>query len=322
MEEPQAEQRPFEVLRTLPVHATPAQEDSAIQSIYNKHSAERVHVSDSITWPDFTKEPQRNAINDTLPTYYRETFLSRDTVFNSEYHIGRLGVAGDPIPYTIRTDNVLSSVIIVSTLIMLFCVRRASRFFSFQYRNFFRIVRNDSMLVKEAASDTRNLIYISLYGAMILSLVFFSFTKEYVAETYITYSEYTLMAIYMAEIAGYIFGEILLQRGVNSVFFPRQLCEQYVATKLLLSSTLGIILTPLLLLIAYFGLETQDAILYSLVAIILTKICAFYKAFLIFFRKKSLCLPYFLYLCTLEIVTTLIAWGIMMVTANFLKVNY
>lgn len=45
-----------------------------------------------------------------LPQYYREGFFSKDSLFHPELPGGRFGVAGDPVPYSIHNDSVITSI--------------------------------------------------------------------------------------------------------------------------------------------------------------------------------------------------------------------
>jgi hypothetical protein len=85
---------PAQVLKWLPDGATPEQQDSAIQR--NIHPAS-VHWS---TMPDTLHLPGQQAgrsfKNVILPTYYKESFFSKDSMFHPELPGGRLGVVGDP----------------------------------------------------------------------------------------------------------------------------------------------------------------------------------------------------------------------------------
>jgi hypothetical protein len=41
----------------------------------------------------------------SLPQYYRESFFSKDSLFHPELRGGRMGVSGDPVPYSVSGDN-------------------------------------------------------------------------------------------------------------------------------------------------------------------------------------------------------------------------
>lgn len=321
-EELQIERHTYEELSKLPANATPAEEDKLLQSIYSKPQRRESIPDTTQTAQDSIARLQTEQSADSLQPFYLESFFAHNNPLYSETEAGRMGIAGDPIPFNMRSDNVLASIVIISTLLLIFCTTRASRFFSFHYRNFFRLTREDSILSKESSSDLRYLLYNVFHATIILSLVFFFYTKEHISETYITHSEYTLMGIYLAEICMYLIGQHLLQRTVNLVFFTKKQCQQWSVANMMLLASMGVMLAPLLILLAFFGIKTQNALIYIAIVVILVKISTFYKVFLIFFKKFGATLQYFLYLCTLEIIPLLLLMGLMLLTANYLKVNY
>ncbi len=257
-----------------------------------------------------------------MPHYYKETFFSKDSLLIEETHAGRYGIAGDPLPYSLRTDDIITSILIAGILLLMLSIKRTLRFFSFQMKHFFRTMRENSALERESASQLRYLVFMELHTAVILSLVFYFYAKEKISETYITLSEYTLMGCFLAVMILLICFEHILQTVVNNIFFSAAEQRQWKTTKMMLTASMGMLLTPMLLLLAYFGLSVNDTLLYTVFVVLFVKILLFYKCFKIFFKKKSAFLQIFLYFCTLEINPMLVAWGILVFIANFLKVNY
>lgn len=291
--------------------------ESEVSSTKTNHWPVKV---DSLLRPDQGKKIEVKV--NPLPKYYKDSFFAKDSLLHSELQGGRYGIAGDPVPYTVHTDSMLTSVLIFSTLVLLFCVKRSSRFFAFQIKNFSRVVRSDSILERESASEKRYLILAHLHTAIILALEFYFYTKAMIAETYITYSEYTLMGIYLGGILGLFVVENILYASVNNIFFKPRECQQWTTVKMMTTAWAGILLTPMILLVAYFGLSTENSLIYTLSVIIFIKLLIFYKAFLIFFKKRGAFLQNFLYFCTLELIPPLLLWGILVTVANYLKVIY
>lgn len=303
----------------LEQHVLQAPDDSVAQSIYDTKSHWPVKV-DTLLSPDLGKKIEAKV--NPLPKYYKESFFSKDSLLHSELHAGRYGIAGDPVPYSVRNDNVLTPILIFGILLLALCIKRSSHFFSFQIRNFFHVIRTDSSLERESSSEKRYLVFAEIYTALLLAIVFFFYTKEYISETYITYSEYALMGIYFGGILGLFLFQHVLQSAVNNVFFTPSQCRHWTTTQMMLTTWGGILLTPVLLLMAYFGLSVENSLIYTLIVIIFIKILLIYKCFQIFFNKKGDFLQIFLYFCTLEVIPPLILWGILVMTANYLKVNY
>ena len=84
----------------------------------------------------------------------------------------------------------------------------------------------------------------------------------------------------------------------------------------------GIVLFPLVLLLSYFDLSMESAIIYMAIVLILVKILTFYKCFVIFFRRNSGLLQNILYFCALELTPLLILAGLMVMIVDNLKINF
>lgn len=301
-------------------HVLQVTADSAAQAIYETSTSHWPVKVDSVLRPDQGKELKAEV--KPLPKYYKDSFFARDSLLHSEIQGGRYGIAGDPVPYTVRGDNVLTPLLLFSVLLLMLSVKRSSRFMLFQLRNFFHLVRSDSSLERESAAEKRYLLFAEVYTAFVLTLVFFFYTKAYIAETYITYSEYTLMAIYFAGMLGLLAFEYIMQTAVNKVFFTTNQCRLWTTSRMVIISWMGILLTPMLLLLTYFGMSIENALIYTAIVLILMKMMLIYKCFLIFFNKIGHFLQFFLYFCTLEVIPPLVMWGILVTIANYLKVSY
>lgn len=78
----------------------------------------------------------------------------------------------------------------------------------------------------------------------------------------------------------------------------------------------------MVMLSVYFNLSLQTTIVYTSVVVILVKLLAFYKSYLIFFRKTSVVVQSFLYFCALELMPLGSLWGVLVLTDNYLKINF
>lgn len=300
------------------VHTTA--KDSARMALYSSHVNHWPVKVDTFLMPH--EELKYGVRVEELPKYYKETFFSKDSLVSDDVHAGRYGVAGDPVPYSLRTDDILTPMLLFFVLMLTMCVKKSAKFFAFQIRNFFRKVRHNSSMERESAYEVRNLVFMEIHTVFILTLVFFFYAKEYISGTYITNSEYILMAIFFVEMLSVAALTQCLQFSVNKVFFDERQQELWLTNKMMLTACIGILLTPMLMFMAYFGLSVKDTLVYTVGVIIFVKILLLYKCFQIFFVKKNAVLQNFLYFCTLEIVPLIIMWGILVFTANFLKVNY
>ena len=105
--QPAKPQTPYQVLRLLPKDATPAQQDSAIQAWFQPGEIHYSSRPDTLHLPGHDIGKSLKDVN--LPQYYREHFFSNNSFLHPELDGGRFGVAGDPIPYSTKNDNIITS---------------------------------------------------------------------------------------------------------------------------------------------------------------------------------------------------------------------
>ena len=316
---PAKPQTPYQVLRLLPKDATPAQQDSAVQAWFQPGE---IHYSER---PDTLHLPGQSAghsLTDVdIPQYYRESYFSNDTLYHPELDGGRLGVAGDPIPYSIRNDNIITSLLLSSFVISIMAYSASRNYFLRQIKDFFYPVRSVKNF-SETAGELRAQLFFLLQTCMLLAMIGFFYTQEYIANTYIVSDEYLLVAIYFGVIVAYFAIKAGAYAAVNTVFFDSKRNEQWQHTTLFLNGVEGILLFPAVMTIAYFDISSTFIYYYLVGVLVFVKLLTFYKCFVIFFKQNELYLQIILYFCTLEITPLLALWGAIGVVANALKVNF
>lgn len=102
---------PRKVLSWLPRNATPAQQDSMIRAHIKPSEIRWSTMPDTLHLPG---HPAGKSFRDvSLPQYYRESFFSKDSLFHPELRGGRMGVSGDPVPYSVSGDNFVTSLLLL-----------------------------------------------------------------------------------------------------------------------------------------------------------------------------------------------------------------
>ena len=310
---------PKEVLSWLPYDATPEQQDSAIQAHFKPDS---IHWS---TRPDTLHLPCHSVGKDVrivdLPLYYRESFFSQSPSYHPEMPAGRPGVAGAPVPYTIASDDLLTSLLL--GCFILGCVAFAqSRDFIFrQVKHFFRVRNEGTSEIAETTGEIRFQIFLALQTSLLYAILFFLYLRHLRVETFIA-EQFVVIGILTGLVAGYFLLKAFAQWFVGWVFFGKRKNNQWLKSFLFLVSSQGVLLLPLVMLQAYFQLTVKSSIIYVGIVLGTTKILSLYKTHLIFFRQKGQFLQFFLYFCALEIVPLFALWGVLTIASNYLKINF
>lgn len=311
---------PAMVISWLPRNATPAQQDSAIQSRFKASEIRWSQRPDTLHLPGHDKG--HNMLDVQLPQYYKEGFFSKDTLFHPELPGGRYGVAGDPVPYTIHNDNIITSLLLVCFVLTLISLSNTSHFIISQAKKFFYTPHEESTEVAETANEMRFLVSLIILDSIMIALLYYFYSLHTYGDTYVLKSQYYLIVIYLAMTVAYFILRFLTYSIVNTVFFGSKKSGQFAKALLFISSLEATMLFPLVVLSVYFELSIKNAIIYFTTVLVIVKILTIYKCFTIFFRQKVFKLQIILYFCSLEIVPLLAFWGVLETTANSLKINF
>ena len=311
---------PAMVISWLPRDATPAQQDSAIQAHFKPSEIRWSERPDTLHLPGHDKG--HNMLDVQLPQYYKESFFSKDTLFHPELPGGRYGVVGDPVPYSVRGDNLITSLLLVCFVMAVISFSNAHSFIIRQAKNFFYVQREGTTEITETTNEFRFQTFLSFLTCILISLLYYFYTLHYFGDTFALVSQYHLIAIYLVMVVVYFLVKMLLYTIVNSVFFFGKENGQWMKTLLFIVSVEGVLLFPAVILWAYFNLSLQNVVIYFVAVLIIVKILTFYKCFLIFFRRNVVKLQIILYFCTLEIIPLLTFWVALEMTANSLKINF
>ncbi|KGI60486.1 DUF4271 domain-containing protein [Prevotella sp. S7 MS 2] len=311
---------PAQVLSWLPKNATPEQQDSAIQAHIKPSEIHWSNEPDTLHLPG---HPVGRSFRDvSLPKYYKESFFSKDSLFHPELQGGRPGVAGDPVPYTIAGDNLITSILLGCFILTMLAFSQSRRFIFRQTRNFFYVQHSDRpTALTETGGEMRFQIFLILQTCLLISLLYFFYSKAQLNDTFVI-EQYQVIGIYTGSIAGYFLLKVILYSFINWVFFDRRRNIQWIHSYLFIGAMEGVLLFPAIMLLAFFNLSVSTISIYIIVVLALLKLLLFYKSYIIFFRERAVFVHFFLYFCALEILPLLAIWGALVTMNGYLKINF
>ena len=311
---------PYQVLRMLPRDATPAQQDSAIQAWFKPKEIRYSQRPDTLHIPGHG--PARNLMEVDIPQYYRKNFFSNDTVFYTEQDNARFGIAGDPVPYSVRGDNLITAMLLFCFIIIVVSIARSHRFLLQQLKNFFYTPNLNNNNISETSSELRFQLFVALLSCLLMAITAYQYTTHYVSGTFIFDSESQLIAIFFGVFLGYMLLKTCIYELANFAFFDPSQNRLWQKTELLIIAAEGVLLFPIVLLMVYYDFSLQTSLYYLGFILFLTKTLTFYKCWSIFFKQNDGFLQSFLYFCTLEIVPVLSLAGGLLVLIDLLKLIF
>ena len=312
-------QTPYQVLRLLPKDATPAQQDSAIQATFQPGEIHYSSRPDTLHLPGHDKGKDPKEVN--LPQYYRENYFSNDPFYHPELDGERYGMAGDPIPYSTKNDNIITAILLFCFIITMISFSLCKGVLIRRAKDFFHIVKANQD-INETSIETRAQLFFVAQTSILIGLLYFFYTRKYVADSFILTDEYLLVAILSGVLFAYFLLKYVLYTFINYIFFDGKRNRRFLHSHLFIDSCEGILLYPIVTLLTFFDISTVSVTYYTIFVVILVKILTFYRCFIIFFNQKALYLQIILYFCTLEIVPLIALWGGLSVIVNALKINF
>ena len=207
---------PYQILRTLPKDATPAQQDSAIQAAFQPGEIHYSSRPDTLRLPG---EPLGKSVYEvSIPQYYKETYFTSDSLMHPELNGGRMGIAGDPIPYLVSNDSVMTGVLLAFVILTILVVSRSMRFIVYQFKNFMYPGHSyESIEYKETAGEVNYQFFLCFQTVVLLSLSCYYCLVDSTTETYVV-DTYQLLGLFFLSVFG-IF--VLKEFSLNcSTFSP------------------------------------------------------------------------------------------------------
>ena len=309
-----------DVIRRLPADATPEQQDSAVQAFFKPKP---IHYSNRPDTLHFPGQPVGKSFRDvSLPQYYKESFFSKDSLFHPELTGGRVGVAGDPVPYTIAGDNIITSILLACFILSMVVFAQTRRFVVRQAKNFFYVPHSENTTtMTETSGEFRFQLFLMLQTCLMFSIFNFFYTQTYITQTFII-SQYLVLGLYVAVLVGYMLLKAMLYGFTNWVFFDKRKNEQWMKSFIFIVACEGVAVFPLIMLLAFFNLSIARGMIYVGVVVVLFRLLTLYRLYIIFFRGKGAFLQLILYFCGLEIVPLLTLGGVYTILNNYLEINF
>lgn len=228
------------------------------------------------------------------------------------------GIAGDPIPYRFRTDNIVTIILLASFFLIVWVISRSRYFISEQLKDFFSQRQRQSLFAERTQNELRGQLFLIFQTCFIIGLLFFDYTQEKQAEVFHRVSPYQILGLSVGLCCLYYLVKIGFYHIVNTVFFTRNQRIRWNATYLLSILALGPALLPVALLMVYFDLSFDALFILTLCILVVDKTLLFYKCSRTFFNYTLGWMHLFLYFCTLEIMPMLIQFRIMVFANRFL----
>ena len=308
-----------DVLARLPRNATPEQQDSAIQANFRPDTIRYGNRPDTLHMPGTGIGTSIYEV--TMPDIHDGGYATAATKTYTADGGSNYGVAGDPVPYTVRNDDVITGLLIVSFILVVVALSNLYRLIVRHAKDLLYVKQRDEAIITQTSSEVKFQFFLLAQACLQYAILQYFYTMHYIGDTLVLDSQYQLIGIYFAMYIAYYMCKGMLYSAVNAVFFGSKKNILWMQWFLFITAMGGVILFPVTLLQVYFDLQIQNVTFYLAFVLILVKMLSIYKAYFIFFNRAGGFVQIILYFCALEIVPATLFWGMLVITGNHLNIN-
>ena len=231
------------------------------------------------------------------------------------------GMKGEPLPYLLRTDWVVTSLLFLCIFSFCYFMSKEKKHLQIQFRSLFTTRERASLFDDATGTDLRHTIGLILHSCTLLGVCIYYYFSQTAPEVLHQGGHLTLLGSFIGLSVVYLITKWGVYQFVNWLFFEKNKNSSWTNTFFNVVVYLGIFLLPVVLLVVYFDLSPENS-LYSMAAIlILAKILLFWNCFNNFFNKIHGFFHLILYFCALEILPDLILWKGLIILTNKLILN-
>lgn len=305
----------YQVIKSLPPDATPAQQDSAVQAAF---------PVPEMTWPEDARtdlplgpSPETDlSLGDIdifrLPVKSRFDWKVEQAIYQTQ------GIAGDPLPYRFRSDDYVTGILMLSFFLVAWVIARSWHFLAGSVKDFFYDQKQENRFDSRTDSELRGQLFLVFQTCFVLGVLFFDYTQEHMTEVFNQISPYKILGASVSVCIVFYLVKLLLYTFVNYVFFDRNRSRQWIETQFLSILALGLALLPVTLLVVYFDISFRSLTILFVLTLTVIKALLLYKCSRIFFAYKGGGVHLILYFCALEIIPILILWRALSYANNYL----
>ena len=226
-------------------------------------------------------------------------------------------VEGLSVPYSIPADNIMSVVLMVCALLSAMIVMRSNKVLLLRVRALFIRTTNLSNY-RHTVQDSRDELFLTGVAVLSMALLSFSAQTTYFSSDHIL-PPYILMLTYAGIFSAFFMIKKLLYMLTIPVYCTIPEWRAWKYTFRFIPAMYGLLILPVTLIHIYLHLNFKITLILILTAVTIGLFTKIYNAWSIFFRKKRLYVPFFLYLCTLETAPLALLAGTLLSVAEALK---
>ena len=215
-------------------------------------------------------------------------------------------IEGTPLSYMTQKDDVLALLLLGCFFLSTHVLSHSRKFLLLLGKEFFQSRERNSIFANTSSVEMRYVLLLILQTFVLVGVCLFNCLVQDRPSLIHQVDPHALLGFCVASCLLYFALKWLLYLALGWIFFDKQQVGNWLESYSTLLYYLGFSLFPITLLIVYFGLNLQFALVLGVFIFILVKILMLYKYIKLFCDKLYGCFLLILYFCALEIIPALL----------------
>lgn len=231
------------------------------------------------------------------------------------------GMKGEPLPYMLRSEWMITGILFLCIIIVCYVFSKEKKHLQQQFRDLFTSRERGSFFDDATSTDIRHTITLILHTCIVLGICAYHYSTQSLPTLIQQSNHIILYGFFVVLTVIYMLVKWGIYGFINWIFFDKTRNLSWTNAYFTVFIWLGLILLPIILLVAYFNLSVQTSFYLIVFAIFAGKLLLFCKCFSNFFPKIHGFFHLILYFCALEILPDLLLWKGIFLSSNNLILN-
>ena len=218
------------------------------------------------------------------------------------------GMVGEPIPYLLRSDWLVTCVLFFCLFICCSVFSKGGKYWFLVFRNFTQIRERNSMFDEISSYSTHHFFLLVFHACLMVGLCLYYYWVDANSVLFEKVSHGFLLMGFVGEVIVLLLLKWILYQIVNWTFFQKVRNLLWLRAYFHLLAGIGLLLLPVFLLAVYFDLSLKVSFVFIAFLLVFAKTVLFWKCFSNFFGKFYGSFHLILYFCALEILPDLLWW--------------
>lgn len=218
------------------------------------------------------------------------------------------GMQGEPLPYMLRSDAVVSCLIVLCFVLYAYSFSRGKKFILQRLKNLFQYKERASLFDETVGVGGQYISALVFVTSILSGIAIFSYVSEMNPLLLRFVSHSVLLGIYIAAILTYVAFKWCAYSFINWIFFNKEKNDLWMQAYWGLMSGCSLVLIPVVLLIVYLNLDFDTSKFLLLTTLVFAKSLLFFKCIRNFFYRFYGFLHFIVYFCALEVIPLVLLW--------------